>query len=407
LKPQGQTSIDETLAHAEQLYLQVKSLNTEPLNTGTASLIIELVDDAIKEFGTTSHDKKVELRTIRAEAEKVVPPDTVETLRKRAEGIVLRIIYPRNKRFRNIVLLILGVGVLSVPPSFYVMEKLRTAQPQNSTRSIETEAPGINKKPEAESTIAPSATSGVNSEPGTIQNKYKMEFVLIPPGKFRMGSESGQTNTRPVRWVTIRQPFYLGKTEVTQEQWTAVMGKGNNPSHFRGLEKLPVEEVSWEDAQVFINKLNQLDDGFEYRLPTEAEWEYSCRAESKDEIEEDLDNKAWYWNNSSDSFWSAEKNHRGTHPVASKLPNRFGLYDMNGNVWEWCRDGDHRNFDGAPSDGTAWIADSRLNLRVLRGGSWGSDIDHGLHYAYRNFIAPDSYHNDYAVGFRVAANRTK
>lgn len=279
---------------------------------------------------------------------------------------------------------------------------------QPSTGNSNTALSNTPSSPSSVTAVSPctAALPPIDPNPETVRNRFGMEFVLIPPGEFCMGSENGLANARPVHRVTIPRPFYLGKTEVTQEQWSSIMGQSSNPSHFRGRPNLPVEEVSWDDAQVFINKLNQLRDGFEYRLPTEAEWEYACRSGSTAEVQDDLDAKAWYWNNSFDTFWQAQPNGRGTHAVASKLPNKFGLYDMNGNVWEWCRDADHPNYDGAPTGASAWVAGSRLNLRALRGGSWGSDIDHGLRYAYRNFIAPGSGHNENAVGFRVAAART-
>src|SRR5204862_8258719 len=111
--------------------------------------------------------------------------------------------------------------------------------------------------------------------PATLTNKIGMVLVKIPPGSFMMGSTNGEENERPVHQVTIGAPFYLGKYEVTQGQWVALMG--HNPSEFRGAEH-PVEQVSWDDAQEFIRKLNAMGDGFEYRLPSEAEWEDACRA---------------------------------------------------------------------------------------------------------------------------------
>ena len=159
-----------------------------------------------------------------------------------------------------------------------------------------------------------------------------MEFVLIPAGTFRMGSPDSDTEAysdeRPAHRVTISQPFYLGMYPVTQEQWEEVMG--NNPSNFKDTPYHPVESVSWDDVQAFLCKLNEQEGRGDYRLPTEAQWEYACRAGTETpRYHPDVNTIAWY-----------ERNSNGhPQPVGQKLPNAWGLYDMLGNVGEWCHDG--------------------------------------------------------------------
>lgn len=192
-----------------------------------------------------------------------------------------------------------------------------------------------------------------------------MEFILIPAGEFNMGSpseEKGRFDSEsPVHKVTINTSFYLGKSAVTQKQWKIVMD--NNPSHFKG-ENRPVEMVSWKDAQEFITKLNEKEGNDKYRLPSEAEWEYACRAGTQTRYffgddESKLNEYAWYAGNSGGE----------THSIGQKKPNSWGFYDMHGNVWEWVQDEWHENYNGAPSDGITWEEGSTLD-RVSRGGSW-------------------------------------
>jgi formylglycine-generating enzyme required for sulfatase activity len=185
--------------------------------------------------------------------------------------------------------------------------------------------------------------------------------------------------------VDIEKPFYMGKYEVTQAQWRAAMG--SNPSQFKG-DDLPVENVSWNDAKEFCRKLSQMT-GREYRLPTEAEWEYACRAGTTGAYAGDLDAMAWY-----------DKNSGGkTHPVGQKQPNAFGLYDMHGNVWEWCEDDWHNSYNGAPNDGRAWVdISARGSYRVFRGGGWNSYAV-SCRSAYRNCWAPGDRGS--RLGFRL------
>lgn len=190
------------------------------------------------------------------------------------------------------------------------------------------------------------------------------EMVVIPAGSFDMGSNGGDDNEKPVHRVTIAGNFALGKTEVTQGQWQQIMG--NNPSRYSKCgDNCPVEMVSWEDAQEFIQRLSEKT-GRQYRLPSEAEWEYACRAGGAHLYcgGDNPDSVSWYGGMAT----PAGNSGKTTNPVATRQPNAFGLYDMSGNVWEWVEDSYHENYDGAPTDGSAWQGDGAL--RVPRGGSW-------------------------------------
>lgn len=212
------------------------------------------------------------------------------------------------------------------------------------------------------------------------------EMVMVPAGVFQMGSGTG--NEAPAHTVRISKPFAIGRTEVTQGQWRAIMG--SNPSHFKACgDFCPVESVSWDDAQEFIRRINART-GKQYRLPSEAEWEYACRAGGRDEYcgGGNLDAVAWYTANSSDK----------TQPVGQKKPNAFGLYDMSGNVWEWVQDAYSSNYQGAPTDGSAWDVGSEPTYRVLRGGSW-SNLNGIVRATYR-YRGPRDQRDEY-FGFRL------
>jgi formylglycine-generating enzyme required for sulfatase activity len=187
-----------------------------------------------------------------------------------------------------------------------------------------------------------------------------MDFVLVPGGCYQMGSNSGASDEKPVHEVCV-DDFYIGKYEVTQGQYQAITG--SNPSRFKGSDR-PVEKVSWNDAQDFIRKLNPRSDKT-YRLPTEAEWEYAARSGGKREKYaggDNVDAVAWYGSNSGGQ----------THPVGRKAPNSLGLYDMSGNVWEWCQDWYDRGYYGkSPKDNPQ--GPSGGSNRIARGGSWGYD----------------------------------
>ena len=191
-------------------------------------------------------------------------------------------------------------------------------------------------------------------------NSIGMKFTLIPAGEFYMGSEESD-DEKPVHKVKIKNPFYLGTYPVAQREWKAVMR--SNPSDFKG-DDLPVEGVPWDNVQEFIMKLNEKEDTDKYRLPSEAEWEYACRAGtttrySFGDSKSELDDYAWYDKNSGSK----------THLVGQKKPNPWGLYDMHGNVHEWVQDEWHDSYDGAPTDGSAWESGDGAS-RVIRGGGW-------------------------------------
>jgi formylglycine-generating enzyme required for sulfatase activity len=195
-----------------------------------------------------------------------------------------------------------------------------------------------------------------------------IEFVLIPAGEFEMGSPFKEKDEFPYECpahkIAIKQSFYMGKSPVTQKQWKKITGK--NPSHFKGEDR-PVEMVAWNEVQKFVKKLNEKEHTDKYRLPSEAEWEYACRAGTETRYYFGDD-----WSKLNEYAWYAENSGGQTHPCGQKKPNFWGLYDMHGNVWEWVQDNWHENYNGSPSDGSAW-EDEDSSYRVSRGGSWYCD----------------------------------
>ncbi|MFM5960771.1 MAG: formylglycine-generating enzyme family protein [Dolichospermum sp.] len=237
----------------------------------------------------------------------------------------------------------------------------------------------------------------------------ELKMIAIPEGTFMMGSseneEESRDSERPQHQVTI-SPFLMGKYPVTQKQWKAVaaLEKVNidlvfNPSYLFGND-LPVERVSWNEAVEFCARLSRMTNKT-YRLPSEAEWEYACRAGTTtpfycgDRITIELANYDSSYNDYDDE-------HEGTTEVDTFPPNAFGLYDMHGNVWEWCQDDWHNNYKGAPTDGSAWTRLSN-DRKVLRGGSW-YDFSDFCRSASRSFNAADFDDNN--IGFRVVCDAT-
>lgn len=234
-----------------------------------------------------------------------------------------------------------------------------------------------------------------------IKNSIGMELVLIPKGEFMMGAQEGIRGPifdtqRPFHKVVIGQDFYLGKYEVTQAEWKLVMGK--NPSTYPLGESFPVETVSWSDIKKFIEKLNQKRDGFSYRLPSEAEWEYAARGGT---------GTAYYWGDDpeeKDYQYYVSANNENPVRVGSFLPNGFGLYDMSGNVWELCEDVWTPNYKAAKGDGSANLTGEDTNKKVMRGGAYGNYSDDRRSDIRRPFDASQPYYN---LGFRLVAVASK
>ena len=236
------------------------------------------------------------------------------------------------------------------------------------------------------------------------KNSLEMELVLIPPGKFLMGSPANEkdrkTDAAQVE-VTLTEAFWLGKTEVTQGQWVQVMSTTpwQGHSYVKEGRDYAAMYVSWDDAQKFVKKLSQRE-GVAYRLPTEAEWEWSCRAGTSSRwsfgaTEKDVTHYAWYGGIGSDvNSKGNTKDEQYVHQVDQKLPNPFGLHDMHGNVAEWCED---VKIDVLPG-GTNPKVTIAGQLRVIRGGSWTADLRR-LRSAHRGEAAPASRNG--GIGFRV------
>jgi len=230
----------------------------------------------------------------------------------------------------------------------------------------------------------------------------KMEFVKIPAGEFMMGCSMGDTmcdaatnffktlglggptlTETPAHMVKISKPFEIGKYVVTQGQWEMVMGSPS-PSTFKKGDNYPAENLSWNQAQDFVTKMNSQNDGFKYRLPTEAEWEYAARAGTTGPSTGDLDAVAWY----------DQKGGPYTKPVGKKAPNAWGLYDVQGNVWQWVQDTYSDYKKNAVTDPT----NSKGDPKVLRGGSW--DMPASVARVSARLAIPASFKNN-NTGFRL------
>nr|WP_287359857.1 formylglycine-generating enzyme family protein [Moorena sp. SIO3B2] len=274
----------------------------------------------------------------------------------------------------------------------------------------------------------------------TLTDNVGLEMVAIPGGTFTMGSPESEKDSRsrerPQHNVTL-QPFFMGKYPVTQAQWKAIalmtdlkveIDLDPDPSRFKG-DNRPIERINWYEAVEFCDRLSQLT-GREYRLPSEAQWEYACRGVREPlNLENGESYPPFYCGetitgqlanyNASRTYWYKPRGERskGTTPVGEFLPNPFGLYDMHGNVWEWCLDDWHNNYKDAPTDGSAWIDNNEpenvnsknksysaknednISYSVLRGGSWNYNPNL-CRSAFRYFSLGRDY-RDYINGFRV------
>ncbi len=230
-----------------------------------------------------------------------------------------------------------------------------------------------------------------------IADNKSIPMIAVEGGDFMMGGDR-YDEENPIHAVTLA-PFEIGQYPVTQAIWEWVMQE--NPSFFKGASH-PVEQVSWNDTQVFLKKLNALPDikrlneqqGRQFCLPTEAQWEYAARG-GKYSLSfpyagsHELKEVGWFWENS----------HEATKPVGLKLPNELGLYDMSGNVREWCADYWHNDYENAPRDGSAWTVGGNDTHRVVRGGAWGS-VDDFCRVSDRLARYTDDW--DDSIGFRLA-----
>ncbi|MEM9986819.1 MAG: SUMF1/EgtB/PvdO family nonheme iron enzyme, partial [Bacteroidota bacterium] len=280
-------------------------------------------------------------------------------------------------------------------------DKLRQAQQQRDTKEVRYL---IGKNRQLQERYSGDLASPTPSQTGfgDYQDPLAGDLVAIQGGSFMMGSEDGYSDETPIHRVRVSD-FYLGKYEVTQAQWTAIMG--SNPSSHSGCAQCPVEQVSWDEVQEFIKKLNARSE-YTYRLPTEAEWEYAAGGGASNRTKwagtnqiSELYRYANFCDQNCSYSWKTEDHddgYAGTAPVGSYQPNQLGLYDLSGNVWEWCQDwyGDYpsaaQTNPKGPSTGSA---------RVARGGSWRKPPS-SLRVAHRGHWQPDLRGNN--LGFRLA-----
>ncbi len=375
-------------------------------------------DDAKKEVGSQTGGRESNQMGGCPKAGVNHKPSADTGREKRTTGRLFVETDPKNSRIR----------VLNIRPKFYQGMELdpgkyhiEISAPEYEMKKTWIEVAAGEDKQLKISLIKVKATDAMGPRAKVFTNSIGMKFVYIEPGTFLMGSpsgESGRADDEQQHRVTLTHGFYLGITEVTQGRWRSIVG--NDPSYFKHCgDDCPVETVSWDDCQAFIQELNQREKTDKYRLPTEAEWEYACRAGTKTELYTGamkvlggnnapaLGDIALYGGNSCAEYqgafdcsgWS-ERQYAcslcGTNPGAGKKPNAWGLYDMLGNVWEWCQDRYGEYTSGHLTDP---IGPSSGEDRVCRGGSWDS-FALGCRAAARYGESPDW--KDHLIGFRVA-----
>jgi hypothetical protein len=314
------------------------------------------------------------------------PPLTLFQIEKalQAKQITLK---ERNR------LLIEGVKERGVTFSMYISIARRLTELGATTLLIEI----LQDKAPPMPTFLQNTAKLTERRPTLIQVGADIEFRLIPKGEFMMGAKENEAGSsaseKPQHLVQIPKLFYLGKYEITQKQWKAVMG--NNPSQNKECgEECPVENVSWDNVQEFIKKLNEINqDNFTYRLPTEAEWEYAARATSA---------TRFYWGDDNDGkMWRTyvNINNSSTALVGSYLPNGYGLYDMSGNVWEFVEDVWQPNYGKSKNDGSANLEGDPYE-RVIKGGSL-TQSQEDVRPARRVAYVRDK--GSFNIGFRLVA----
>jgi formylglycine-generating enzyme required for sulfatase activity len=291
-------------------------------------------------------------------------------------------------------------GIIDQNDIFHIQQHWHETAPTPTPTPAATLTPTMTPTPEPEFTV---------ELPGLPVNALPLVLILVPAGSFQMGSNDDETWShcypceQPVHTVNIGYHFYMSRYEVTQAQWEVLIG--SNPAQGFGVgNNYPVYSVSWDDCQSFITALNALGQGT-FRLPSEAEWEYACRAGTTtrfsfgdsncnpdDCTSCDLSSYAW---------WCGNDSPMGTKIVGQKLGNVWSLFDMHGNVHEWCQDQWHPDYTGAPSNGSAWETGGAATQRVIRGGSWRHMARH-LRSSDRVYY--DSPYSEDFIGLRIAGS---
>jgi formylglycine-generating enzyme required for sulfatase activity len=432
---QPQSAFEDQVTEGLGLYNEIQSVMERPklLDRDQAHLMVIKISAAKKLIGTSNHEQQRELEKWEKKALRVLPPSSFKEVFDRAAEVLLEWIWPQNSVLRLLVLLIaLFITIISGVVGY---KKLLLGEKGSAPITIPSNSPGeasteqrIYTEPKSTAsqreTLPIPATDSFEFQTGwitpdgnlklsTMRARYFREdlgdevfldMVEIPGGKFQMGSkgENARTREQPQHEVNITG-FFMSRTEVTQKQWRAVMGR--NPPNFRG-DDFPVGKVSWGKAKEFCRLLEKKT-GRAYRLPSEAEWEYSCRAGTTtrfafgDIITPEIVNyDPHYPSRPSDGDLAIRVGSLG-------VGNRFGLFDMHGNVWEWCEDVYHETYFPAPRDGSPWISGSDPRFRVLRGGSWFTD-DGACRCAHRYHDDRDRDDNPPSVdyGFRLALSKT-